>query len=597
MKFEFNADDFPEAGESHAERLARSARAETDPRRKAEMLRELEAYAAGGIAETAERIRADHEAGEEELPDNWTDPEVAAEEKARARRAAVPRPTLVTTPPPGAVADPDGKGYHYPEESTKRAQALTRRGDDADFERLMEYRADRFAKLRHARGSAAMLSNELGLWTPFADRDRKDAAIGVVGWLVEEARQLALAEAETLDPMAASREVVEPVLARDISNAAAYAARRIAGAHPTARVATIHASEFNDRGANVIIPLRDGGAWDVATDRPIAPEDLSPMRWTDLGWSIPPPDYELLDKPSPAGDAVRRWFGHGGPLWPILDRFACYMCGTDKAVDMIKGEQDVGKSTAWNTIARAFPGAVERRNGPTVFSTAATKRFTPVQECLGRALVCVVDEIGDIEPAAGGHALKASDLKAICDDTLTIELKGVQIEGVNRLGTAVFMGNEWAAVDTDVKGVHGRVKWAYELDDEVMPNEARLLLETREASNVLRAMAFQLAHRKLANGSLWHVDANRQRDRDRMLESGADEVVAALKEAFEFHRGGAVPSETVLEVVNAVEELKTSALGAKMRKAFGPRCRSSQRVLEPGGGQSQAWTHIRRRTQ
>ena len=112
-------------------------------------------------------------------------------------------------------------------------------------------------------------------------------------------------------------------------------------------------SEMNDRARLPVLPLIDGGAWDLTVD------DLSPdgaasrLRFYEIGdmkllsgdAAIPAPDYDLLAAPYPSTEPMERAIGQ---VWgkTLMRRIAMMLLGPNEFVDILRVDQSGwGKST------------------------------------------------------------------------------------------------------------------------------------------------------------------------------------------------------------------------------------------------------------
>ena len=192
----------------------------------------------------------------------------------------------------------------------------------------------------------------------------------------------------------------------------------------------------------------------------------------------------------------------------LLRRLCSHLLEQSKSFDsVISPLADAGKGTMVSMLNKSMPGAVAH-----AFSTSLLARedkFTPAAALLARYRLVFFDEVDKIK------ALNTSTLHTLCDDTLTIETKGMDPRvNVPRAGQGILLGANWAPVDASDQGVMARLNFFHRMPaTEKMTREERLTLLSPLGIDALRAMILDTC-RKLASGALAIPEGNTDHKRD-----------------------------------------------------------------------------------
>ena len=245
--------------------------------------------------------------------------------------------------------------------------------------------------------------------------------------------------------------------------------------------------DFDRRNIHPAIPLNDGTALDLSQFPPaiLPPEQARGLMMLDHEWSIPPPDFSLLDKSQDFAMSAAIQDRYGTEL---MQRCAVYLLGVSKAIDSITMPSNAGKSTLAEMLKESLPGAVSIHNASGVFHNEGS-RFTPLATAVASSLITFIDEAGH-----DSISILTSTVNELAQNTVDEEKKGQQRRSVNRISSIMFMGHDWPHIVFSDQGIASRFIWAQDLREmKEMSSAERAELMTKENIEYLRAWLFYTA--------------------------------------------------------------------------------------------------------
>ena len=282
--------------------------------------------------------------------------------------------------------------------------------------------------------------------------------------------------------------------------------------------------EIDDINNFPVIPLTTGGAISLEEDTIFQPAELTPFMLTISGWQMEPPDFEAME-----------WHRtHRTPEWLLVQRFSEVINRTGynlrrsgkKADIFVSTRANYGKSAIASAMAQAIP-AIHYIPEP---SYRPDSQFTPLHRAFITHRVVIFDEAHDM----GDVTRLVFD---VTGSQIRMEGKGKEQFFGQRLGTAMFFGNDFPDIDATRPGLvreeHGdpnpRLAWILGKGREYKPllDEDYYTLHADACQNIIRSMLI-LAARADKPG------LNQQTDEwvDRFIEERSNEAVTALKEKF-----------------------------------------------------------------
>ena len=297
------------------------------------------------------------------------------------------------------------------------------------------------------------------------------------------------------------------------------------------KIKQIPPTEFNDRNRHPIVPFTNGKARDLRTGKTITAEQALPMYIKDLDWEIPEPSRQNKADGFEFMDVIESQYGMG-----TIKRLSTYLLGTHKRHDVLRMPSNSGKTTLYDMLNKAFPGAFFKRNAKSALVEAG-QRFTPLTEPLSRGVCLMLDEATHQEAE-----FKASQLNALDSDELEWERKGRDRITVRRTANILIMGAEqWPNVDSDAQGFESRFRWVMDrIDVDRMTGEQRALLLSDESIERLRYGMMNFAHDMISeHGSItaiMEIQENvdeRKADLEEFKRVRANPVYAAIRELLE----------------------------------------------------------------
>lgn len=466
--------------------------------------------------------------------------------------------------------------------------------DQDAFDVLMRYRSGHFMRVKDGGGVKVYVRLPTDLWTQFSHKS--PASCGVVKMLLEDARR-ELLESPTagfLEP-----EDIEDAKAKlSVSNSemvklAHFTAALVGAMHPsTNRMRMVASSALNRRETRPVVPLTDGGAWCIRTDSRIEGDELADLLLTDCGWCVEAPDYSALKATTPGAMYAAQACGAGGRFEPMMERAACYLTGCAKAVDTVTAPPDRGKSTFYESMKLAMPGAFAVEDADEYLNP--TSQFKPLNRDLAHCLCVAVDEACKQKPKSGSdYAIGAQKFNQLTASDISVHLKGVDPYTLPRQGTVVLVANNPPSIEP-AAGVKQRRRWAYRMSGgKSMTGAERRLLRTTDALAWMRAKLFETAHSLAAGGGAWQVDAARQADADVVVKGAMTPEAQALAAAFVEDRNAKVKASDVNDVLAEVlgedDVPKGRTLGRLVKSVF-PNAKSATGRV--GGELSRCWHGI-----
>ncbi len=312
-----------------------------------------------------------------------------------------------------------------------------------------------------------------------------------------------------------------------------------------------------------IVPYSDGSHQHL--DRPDLAAacrcDLNGIGWLDLGWRIPPVDWELLDKPP----TLFEQFPEG-----VFRLLARYLHGPQKAQDIVRAVvADAGKPALALALCQALPGAAVHIDAATHFEPGRS-RFTPGLIPLTEARIVVYDEMGRSE------ASLTRSIFSMSDPYVPIEKKGRDMARAPRIGSGLFIGHSFPDVDLSEQGTDQRVGAVWDFPSlQAISADMRDLWLTAKQTARLRAWIIWLAMQTWGtrNAKPWLTP-----ERSELLKTEfIPQAVTVLRETFQ-HRSPdeLIPSKEIDQAFKdaGVAVPKTKAKSKVVQQAW-PKAQNS----------------------
>lgn len=490
--------------------------------------------------------------------------------------------------------------------------------EETDVERIYHWRADDLARF-DSRGGELLFCDSRGVWRIAGDWNSRGGEYRrFVNDAIAHTRALALREiAGGADGGLIGADVELYATAfgaiRCDSNRHNNAVGEsvINHSHAAARVGERSEHRYVE---NPMIPLADGGGWDVVNARRVGREDMRALHITRLDWAMPSPDLTAWD--APANDvqtAVKRIlierYG-AGERGGFFDRMALTLLGPDKRIELVKAATaNFGKSTFFETLQIAFGREMVHIELEKAVANIGG-RFSTAVGALTTALWVVLDEVDK----AG--AITAGALNALTNETIPYEKKHVDAQRAARTATLWLVGNDWAEIDTGATGIDKRIDWAWDfgaggalMADEMPDTDARAM--RHEGAGAVLQAALLIRAAELAGGASGAaadglnplaraIPATRGERSNRALDdfmaSGLPPAHRALADSFAAADGGFVTSGEITATLRAAgmdarEIPKTSAMRALVNR-IAPNAKPARRM--DGGARLSGWSGLRR---
>ena len=295
------------------------------------------------------------------------------------------------------------------------------------------------------------------------------------------------------------------------------------------KVTNIPTQYFNDRDRNPVIPFNNGECLHLKKQIMLDKEDARALHMRDCDWNIP---YEVeVEPPKKAQEIIFRQYGED-----IIDRIAIWFTGTDKTCDVSRFRSDGGKTTLYDLLSRAFPGAFAKRNATQALNFSA-QRFTPMSPPLVNCVGVFLDEATHSDAQISASVLNAWD-----SDELEVEEKYEKRIVAKRIGNLMLLGSdEWPHVDSSAQGFEARFKWVCDrMETEKMTSAERSIVLADTSVKwfrgyiLKRAQELFAAHNEAWRARKYQEDkAHIKRDLAAFEEATQNPLVAALKELYE----------------------------------------------------------------
>ena len=205
------------------------------------------------------------------------------------------------------------------------------------------------------------------------------------------------------------------------------------------KVEGIPTQYFNDRNQNPVIPFADNSCFHLQKGIWLDRESALSLNMRDCSWNIP----NSIEKKVPikAQEIILRQYGQD-----LLDRIAIWFTGTDKSCDVSRFRSDGGKTTLYDLLSRAFPGAFAKRNATQALNFSS-QRFTPMSKPLVNCIGVFLDEATHSDAQITASVLNAWD-----SDELEHEEKYQPRVVVKRIGNLMLLGSdEWPHIDSSAQ--------------------------------------------------------------------------------------------------------------------------------------------------
>ena len=327
---------------------------------------------------------------------------------------------------------------------------------------------------------------------------------------------------------------------------------------------------FNDRNAHPIIPFTDGNALCLRTGEVLSPSRALEYCIMDTGWLIPPTEIKssiLID--DDAAQIIDRQYGVR-----TMDRMATYLLGIDKATDVVRLPSNAGKTTLFDLLALAFPGAWAKENATQIVSEGS--RFTPLAVHMTKHVGVFLDEA-----THESAQIPASMLNSW--DAMSLEIRELfqNRKSMRRIASlCILASDEWPHIDASAQGAKSRFKWAVDRQNVGrMEPEERLLLLSQEVVLTLRRWLMWRAHTLIVeHGSVGAIREEQEGKMD-IVESVAalfkerqNPIVQALAANFshshDYEDYVTVPEVKKVLKAEGIERVSNKLLPQQMGKAL-----------------------------
>lgn len=332
--------------------------------------------------------------------------------------------------------------------------------------RISHYMGDRLLAVRDEEGGVqmAVADMEMGAWR-FVDsgtlpliskliRDSFEALNGDIRTLMGEEEPPGWPETLTLPhPQEIPIEYHEMVYERERS-LTLYHVRQISDRlpelsdWPNTTVETISIGDFDTLAQTTFVPLREGGAWDIAT-----------------GLKVPPDEYlshHLLVRQGAVEYSLTSRQAKGHPMSVLLDKHYpdvlldyiawMFVHRAGKAIAHIKHPlSSIGKTLIFEALGWAT-GLVAVY---AITDLTARSQFATFEADLGRHLIVVLDEAEKSE-----KDIRFGYLNEMTAARVTINKKFGDLYRTARTATPVFVGGDWAKINMNDQGMDTRTPFA-----------------------------------------------------------------------------------------------------------------------------------------
>ena len=282
--------------------------------------------------------------------------------------------------------------------------------------------------------------------------------------------------------------------------------------------------DFDDRERHPLVPFTDGTGYDLRAGKAVTEAE---GYLADHGWEIQaidlsnPPDWADEDI-AQAFEIIERQYGG-----EVMRRIATYFLGISKSIDVIRLPSGAGKTTLFDLLNRAFPGAWGKENAAQIVK--ASGQFTPFQVHLSNKIGMFLDE------ATQGDATIPTSLMNSWDaEFLEIEEKYAPRRSARRIASICLMASDdWPHIDASAQGVKGRILWAIDRQDAPgMTSDERALLLSDKVVAAVRHWILSQAYSLLCKyGSAREI---------REMQEGQPEAQAGVKAFFAARENPAV---------------------------------------------------------
>ena len=309
-----------------------------------------------------------------------------------------------------------------------------------------------------------------------------------------------------------------------------------------------------------LIPLAEGGAWDVRNNRSIDAKKFLSYKFLDLRWGMPKPTREDGDD-----EIVAAFLAHYRQ--EVADRLAYQFLYAAKRTDSVKAPTgNFGKSQLTTLLQEGIHmDAVKRLDAKDL--SYAGGQFDELKNALGTSLFVHIQEGNNAEPAAGA-------VNILVEDTIQVHRKYEAQEEYPRYGRVTIFGRDWAQIPMDDPTTRLRFSWAWDYEDapEMSVDTERLLRHNRRAGGAVVAYLLERA------AVLWRegvAAANESRGRimpkqaiERRLESGDAKKFALAQQNYNLNNV-AVEIKNLLAAGWPNNAVSIRELKARLKEALG----------------------------
>ena len=220
------------------------------------------------------------------------------------------------------------------------------------------------------------------------------------------------------------------------------------GTWPDSRVKTVPIMDFDNMARSTLVPLRKGGAWDIATQQEVTPEAYREAYMLSRIGSV---DYNPASL-SAEGHAMPKLLKDHYPSI-LLDYIGwLFVHRAGKAIAHIKHPlSSIGKTLIFDALGWAT-GLVSVH---AMTEITGRSQFSTYEADLGRGLIVAIDEAEKSD-----KALRFGYLNEITAAKVKVNEKYGEQYRTFRSATAVFVGGDWARVNTDDQGMDTRTPFA-----------------------------------------------------------------------------------------------------------------------------------------
>ena len=245
--------------------------------------------------------------------------------------------------------------------------------------------------------------------------------------------------------------------------------------------------------------------------------DGTPM--IDHGWTVPPPDFSLLEAEKPA---IMFYFGDD-----IFKNAGRRLAGPNKTVDMIiSSASDAGKSSLGMVLQLSLPGAIRFLDSSTLSKDKSN--FSAHVIHLTESRITIFDEVSRADFDWGATMFE------ITADIPEVNPKHLQAERRRVIGTAMLIAPTQPEINSAQQGIENRLGAIFkpQLTDHAVSSEERALWLSPAETAKTRAwlLHYAVAGYPYRNKNELYGNKNARQD---VIDQAIPEIVELAREALD----------------------------------------------------------------